>query len=106
MLPDVGLCVIMAHIHYIYGVWNGWSMIYIYMESGKDAPTLYIITYKRAREENVDCIFAKRSYHIFFSGEEFVKSGDFSAKKCPKGLEVLKKSVPLHRFKKAIDCFT
>lgn len=78
----------------------------IYMESGKDAPTLYIITYKRAREGNVDCVFAKRSYHIFFSGEEFVKSGDFSAKKCPKGLEVLKKSVPLHRFKKAIDCFT
>lgn len=81
-----------------------WSLIY--MESGKDAPTLYIITYKRAREGNVDCVFAKRSYHIFFSGEEFVKSGDFSAKKCPKGLEVLKKSVPLHRFKKAIDCFT
>ena len=36
----------------------------------------------------------------------FVKFYLFCRKKSPKHLQGTKKSVPLHRFKKAIDCFT
>jgi len=50
--------------------------------------------------------FAMYVCQTVVSSEDIVKYRRFFSKKSGKHLVVLKKSVPLQRFKKAIDCFT